>query len=115
MLHGNPAAPAVRMVWGQRGAAATGHPLATAAAQEILALGGSAVDAAVAAQAALAVVAPQACGPGGDAVGLIARADGDVTAFIGAGALPGGAGAVGDDASAVTVPGAVAAWDELVT
>jgi gamma-glutamyltranspeptidase/glutathione hydrolase len=116
MLAGHASRPTVREVWGQRGAIATGHPLATAAAQEIFALGGNAVDAAVAAQAALAVVAPHACGPGGDAVALVTCPGREVTAAIGAGAFPAMAqpGVVGDDASAVTVPGALAAWDTLL-
>jgi gamma-glutamyltranspeptidase/glutathione hydrolase len=101
------------IVWGQRGAAGTAHPLATAAAQEILASGG--VDAAVAAQAALAVVLPQSCGVGGDSVGLVHRPSGEPAAFIGSGVVPrASSGHVGDDGSAVTVPGAVDAWSSLV-
>jgi gamma-glutamyltranspeptidase/glutathione hydrolase len=53
-------------VWGVHGAAATAHPLATLTAIDILRAGGSAVDAAVAANAALGFLEPISCGVGGD-------------------------------------------------
>jgi gamma-glutamyltranspeptidase / glutathione hydrolase len=103
-------------VWGAAGAASTAHPLATEAARTVLMDGGGAVDAAVAAQAALAVVAPQACGVGGDAIVLVREPGGRVTSFHGAGRWSEAAGGITirDDGSSVTVPGAVAAWDLLV-
>nr|MEA2799886.1 gamma-glutamyltranspeptidase / glutathione hydrolase [Phenylobacterium sp.] len=52
--------------WGVHGAAATAHPLATLAAIEILKAGGSAVDAAVCANAVLGFGEPISCGVGGD-------------------------------------------------
>jgi len=53
-------------VWGVHGAAASAHPLATLTAIDILRAGGSAVDAAVAANAALGFLEPISCGVGGD-------------------------------------------------
>jgi gamma-glutamyltranspeptidase / glutathione hydrolase len=56
---------------GRRGAVVAPHHLATAAGLEILAAGGSAVDAAIATNAVLGVVMPSGCGIGGDAFWLI--------------------------------------------
>ena len=54
------------MVITQRGIVATSHVLASQAGAEILARGGSAIDAAIAANAVLAVTEPMMCGIGGD-------------------------------------------------
>jgi gamma-glutamyltranspeptidase/glutathione hydrolase len=54
------------MVISQRGIVATSQTLASQTGAQILARGGSAVDAAIAANAVLAVVEPMMCGMGGD-------------------------------------------------
>ena len=50
----------------QGGMACTSQPLATLAAVDILKAGGTAVDAAICANAMLSLVEPSNCGPGGD-------------------------------------------------
>ena len=55
----------------QHGMAATSQPLATQAAIDILKKGGTAVDAAIAANAVLGLVEPTGCGVGGDLFALV--------------------------------------------
>ena len=107
----NPFSSAPRPVLaGERGAVSAAHPSAAAAGQSMLMAGGSAVDALIAAQAVLAVVAPEACGLGGDAFVLLRDEDGTI-AVNGAGAAPAAAtGVAADGARSVTVPGLVDAW-----
>ena len=69
-------------------AIATPHYLATAAGLGVLANGGNAVDAIVAANLALGVVTPYRCGYGGDLFALVY--DGDLTGYLGSGALAAG-------------------------
>lgn len=123
-----PAFPATNRpdVRGTHGAVVSDHPLASAAAHDVLRAGGNAVDAAIAAAGVLAVVRPHMNGVGGDAFALIYEADtGTVHALNGSGRA--GALATPDffaQASAeeipqtgplsVSVPGAVAAWADAV-
>src|ERR1700704_2788803 len=59
------------MVISRSGIVATEHPLASQIGASILAQGGNAVDAAVAANAALGVLAPMANGIGGDLFAIV--------------------------------------------
>ena len=107
--------------------AATGHPLATEAALEVLAAGGNAVDAALAAAAVTWVVLPMMCGPGGDAFALVFDpAEGEVVGIGAGGAAPRAATPEWfaerghrliptSGPLSVGVPGAVGVMEELAT
>ena len=64
-----------RPAYGRTGAIAAGHPDAARAGTDVLARGGSAMDAAIAAQAVICVAMPQAAGLGGDMLALIRTED----------------------------------------
>jgi gamma-glutamyltranspeptidase/glutathione hydrolase len=110
-----------------KGMVVTPHPLATRAGVEALRAGGNAVDAAVTANAVLAVVYCHSCGLGGDAFALVwSPAHRRLHGFNGSGRAPARltaahVRALGLDEMPVrgplpiTVPGAVDAWEQLVT
>ncbi len=119
-----PATMPARPIRGRHGAVASPHHLATQAGLLALRTGGSAVDAAIATNAALAVVAGHSCGLGGDAFWIIWDVEhGEAVTLNGSGRA--GAGATLEAAAAaghtsmpergpwsVTVPGAVHSWGE---
>jgi gamma-glutamyltranspeptidase/glutathione hydrolase len=79
---------------------------------QVLEAGGSAVDAAVAAQAVICTVVPQAAGLGGDLLALVHRPGRPAVAVNGVGRSPAAAPARWgtDGGSSVTVPGLVDGW-----
>jgi gamma-glutamyltranspeptidase/glutathione hydrolase len=114
-------------VYGKGGMVATSQPLASAAGLEILAKGGNAADAAVAAGAALNVTEPTSTGIGGDMFALFYSAETQrVTALNGSGRAPASltldrlkkdgfsAELPPFHAHTVTVPGACAGWFDLI-
>jgi gamma-glutamyltranspeptidase/glutathione hydrolase len=105
--------------------AATSSPAATLAALAVLSRGGNAVDAAVTASAVLCITEPHMTGMGGDCFAIIAWPGGGLASLNGAGrsaraATPewlrqSGLQAIAPrSVNAVTVPGAVDAWDTLL-
>lgn len=105
-------------------AVASPHHAATQVGREVLADGGTAMDAAIAVNAMLGVVYPHMCGVGGDAFFLYYEArTGRVHALNGTGAAPALASCtafaeLGHETVpvrgplSVTVPGVVGAWDQ---
>lgn len=102
---------------------ATSNRLAVEAALWALGEGGSAVDAAVAADAVLGVVQPHSSGIGGDAFALVAEPGAPVVGLNGSGAAPASLTlerCLEPDAwherspLVVTVPGVVDAWEQLL-
>lgn len=103
---------------------ATADQLATQAGMTVLALGGNAVDAAIAANAAIAVTGPHLCGMGGDLFALV-HVDGQVHCLNASGRAGSGADAAllrseghgtmpfRHDVRTVTVPGCVDGWQAL--
>jgi gamma-glutamyltranspeptidase / glutathione hydrolase len=131
LLAGTAATPAAAQqhrpdVAGTEAAIVADHPLAAAAGAEVLRAGGNAIDAAVTMAAVLAVVQPHVNGVGGDAVALYRDGrTGRVFAINGTGRSPDGAvpqafrirgvdRVPADGVLAVTVPGAVRLWADLL-
>jgi gamma-glutamyltranspeptidase len=75
------------VIYGSRGMVCTSHPLAAQAGLEILKLGGNAVDAIVAAAAALTVVEPTSNGLGSDALRILWK-DGKLRGLNASGPIP---------------------------
>ncbi|HAP78106.1 MAG TPA: gamma-glutamyltranspeptidase, partial [Acidimicrobiaceae bacterium] len=104
---------------------ASADQLATQAGLAAFALGGNAVDAAIATNAAIAVVGPHLCGMGGDLFALVATPDGQVHCLNSSGRAGSGASAevlraeghrtmpFRHDIRTVTVPGCVDGWVAL--
>src|SRR5689334_14448802 len=117
--------PGRSAAYGTRGMAATSAPLATLAAIDTLRAGGNAADAAVVASAVLCVVEPAMTGVGGDCFALVGTPDGKVSGLNASGRAGRGANADWLKASglteialrsihAITVPGAIDGWDQLL-
>ena len=114
-------------VYAPHGVAATSQPLATEAALGVLEHGGNAIDAAVTAAAVLSVVEPMMTGIGGDLFAIVWSAKEKrlvgLNASGRAGALMtreellhrGRTQIVGRSAESITVPGALAGWQALLT
>jgi gamma-glutamyltranspeptidase/glutathione hydrolase len=116
----------VSAVSSRRGVVVTPHALATEAAVDVLRAGGNAVDAAVAANAALGMVLPTTCGIGGDLFAIVHAPHTALPVALNASGR-GGAGlnsaslrAEGHESMplrspwAITVPGCVDGWEALL-
>src|SRR4051794_38649470 len=113
-------------VHAQNAMVATSHPAAALVAVDVMRAGGTAVDAAVAASAILAVIEPQSTGIGGDCFALLQKkGDNKITAYNGSGRAPMAAKAEWyierkinsvplTSAHAVSIPGAIDAWDTIL-
>ena len=106
------------------GAVSTSHHLATEAGADALRRGGNAIDAALAAAAALCVVYPNNVALGGDLVALVRSPEGEVRFLNGTGAAPAaqtlealrethGDALPKQGIDTVTVPGGVCGWNSL--
>lgn len=103
---------------------ATGHPLAAQAAADMLLEGGSAIDAAIAADAVLGVVEPMATGIGGDVLAMVVPPGEAPLSYNGTGRAPAqfdlgaldrlpGQRIPERHVFSVTVPGVVRGWHDL--
>lgn len=121
----HPRLSAARPVLAEGAMISTPHHLATAIGMDVLRDGGNAVDAAVAASAALMVTVPMQCSPGGDAIWIIRAPGGVVEVLDASGRSPAATDADGlrsrgwesippRAAEAITVPGAVDGWAQAL-
>ena len=113
-------------VLSKNGMVATSQPLAAQAGLQTLMQGGNAVDAAVAAAAALNVVEPESTGVGGDMFALIWQdSEKQVRALNGSGRAPGAASIgqlraagygqmPGEGVFSVSIPGTVHGWETIL-
>ncbi len=124
LLHAQERSQARSMVITSRGIVATAQTLASQAGAQVLARGGSAVDAAIAANAVLSVVEPMMNGPGGDLFALVWEAKtGKLTGINASGWAPKkltidflkhqGHITMPTGIHSVTVPGCVDGWERL--
>jgi gamma-glutamyltranspeptidase/glutathione hydrolase len=113
-------------VYAREGMATTSHPLASLVAIETLRAGGTAADAAITAVALLSVIEPQMTGIGGDCFCLVAKPGAPVWGYNGSGRTgaamdidkllaEGLTGTISQDSiHAITVPGALDAWEAIL-
>jgi gamma-glutamyltranspeptidase/glutathione hydrolase len=103
---------------------ASGNPLAARAALDMLEAGGSAIDAAIAADAVMGVVEPMATSIGGDLLAMIVEPGGRATSYNGTGRSPAaldtrlveslpGARIPERHPLSLTTPGVVQGWHDL--
>lgn len=90
---------------GRNGMIVSPHWQASEAGLAVLARGGNAIEAVIAAGAALSVLYPHFCGLGGDAVWMVSDADGKVSTLLGIGQSP--QNIDGIDSIAVRGPGSM--------
>lgn len=112
-------------VTASRAVVASADQLATQAGLSMIAAGGNAVDAALAANAVLAVTSPHLCGLGGDLFAIVRRPDGELVGVNASGRAGSGSDAealraaghttmpLRNDLRSVTVPGCVDGWMAL--
>jgi gamma-glutamyltranspeptidase/glutathione hydrolase len=118
-------APGRSQVYATGGMVATSHPLASLTAVEIMRAGGTAADAAVAAMAVACIGEPHMTGIGGDCFCLVARPGQPIWGYNGSGRTgaamrpelligQGLKDVATESPHAVTVPGAIEAWDTIL-
>jgi gamma-glutamyltranspeptidase / glutathione hydrolase len=112
------------VVLSTQGIVASEHPLASQAGAMVLAEGGHAVDAAIAANAVMGVVCPLMCGVGGDLFAIVSEASGKLHGVNASGWAPsrlsletleglGCSSMPQNGVHSITVPGAVGGWSLL--